>query len=52
MDLIIFYMIKKCVDLLQITDENKSHYVCMKDFNRFMFDKSKKTLQQILFTMF
>ena len=37
-------MIKNCVDLLLITDENKSYYVYMKDFNRFMFDKTKKTL--------
>ena len=26
-----------CVDLLLICDENKSHYVYIKDFNRFMF---------------
>ena len=31
----------KCVDLLLITDKNKSHYVYIKDFNRFMFNKSK-----------
>ena len=29
------------VDLLLIIDENKSHYVCMKDFDRFMFPKTK-----------
>ena len=25
---------ENCVDLLLITDENKSHYVYIKDFNR------------------
>ena len=27
---------KDCMDLLLISDENKSHYVYIKDFNRFM----------------
>ena len=27
---------KNCMDLLMITDENKSHYVYIKDFNRSM----------------
>ena len=44
------------MDLLLITDENKSHYLSIKDFNRFMLNKSKnknkKALLQILFTMF
>ena len=44
------------IDLLLINDENKSHYVYIKDFNRYMFnkkkDKNKKTLLQMLFTMF
>ena len=30
-----------CVDLLLIFDENKSRYVYIKDFNRFMFNKTK-----------
>ena len=30
------------MNLLMITDENKSHYVCIKDFNRFMCNKSNK----------
>ena len=30
-----------CMDLLLLTDENKSHYVCIKDFNRFTCDKTK-----------
>ena len=29
------------MDLLLIFDENKSHYVYIKDFNRFMFNKTK-----------
>ena len=44
------------IGLLLINDENKSHYVYIKDFNRYMFnkkkDKNKKTLLQMLFTMF
>ena len=30
-----------CMDLLLMFDENKSHYVYIKDFNRFMFCKTK-----------
>ena len=30
------------MDLLLITDENKSHYVYIKDFNRFMCNQNKK----------
>ena len=29
------------MDLMLITNENKSHYVYIKDFNRFMFHKTK-----------
>ena len=29
------------MDLLMITDESKSHYVYIKDFNRFMCNKTK-----------
>ena len=29
------------MDLLLVFDENKSHYVYIKDFNRFMFHKIK-----------
>ena len=32
---------KNCMDLLLITDENKPHYVYIKDFNRFMCNKTK-----------
>ena len=30
-----------CMDLLLITDENKSHYVYIKDFHRFMSNKAR-----------
>ena len=30
-----------CMDLLLISNENKSHYVYIKDFNRFMCNKTK-----------
>ena len=29
------------IDLLLPIDDDKSHYVCIKDFNRFMFHKTK-----------
>ena len=29
------------MDLLLLIDNDKSHYVCIKDFNRFMFHKTK-----------
>ena len=32
---------ENCMDLLLISDENKSHYVYIKDFNRFMCNKTK-----------
>ena len=32
---------ENCMDLLLITDEHKSHYVYIKDFNRFMCNKTK-----------
>ena len=32
---------RDCMDLLLISDENKSHYVYIKDFNRFMCNKTK-----------
>ena len=30
------------IDLLLLIDNDKSHYVYIKDFNRFMFHKTKK----------
>ena len=32
---------KNSMDLLLVIDENKSHYVCVKGFDRFMFHKTK-----------
>ena len=32
---------KNCMDLLLITDENESHYVYIKDFNKFMCNKTQ-----------
>ena len=32
---------KNCMDLLEITEENKSHHVYVKDFNRFICKKTK-----------
>ena len=32
---------KDYIDLLLINDENKSHYVYIKDFNKFMFNNTK-----------
>ena len=32
---------KNSMDLLLVRDENKSHYAYIKDFNRFMFHKTK-----------
>ena len=32
---------KDCMDLLLISNENKSHYAYIKDFNRFMCNKTK-----------
>ena len=44
------------MDLLLLIDENKSHYVYIKDFDRFMFHKTKKKNKkdfwQELFTVF
>ena len=32
---------ENCMDLLLIADENKSHYVYIKNFNRLMCNKTK-----------
>ena len=36
------------MDLLLVIDEKKSHYVYIKDFNRFMFDKTKNKNKKYL----
>ena len=40
------------VDLLLIIDENKSHYVYIKDFGKFMFHKTKKnTFAKVVYSV-
>ena len=47
---------RSCMDLLLISGENKSHYVYIKDFDRFMCiktkNKNKNIFLQMLFTVF
>ena len=38
---------RDCMDLLLISNKNKSHYVYIKDFNRFMFNKTKNKNKKI-----
>ena len=38
---------ENCMDLLLISGENRSHYVYIKDFNRFMCNKIKSKKQKI-----
>ena len=40
------------MDLLLISDENKSSYVYIKDFNRFMCDKTKNKNKKLFFKCF
>ena len=37
---------KDCMDLLLISENNKLDYVYIKDFNRFMFNKTKQTTKK------
>ena len=39
------------MDLLLISDENKSYYVCIKDFNRFMCNKTKNILANVVYSV-
>ena len=41
-----------CKDLLMITDENKSHYVYIKDFNRLMCNKTKVRVKNTFSSIF
>ena len=36
------------MDLLLLIDDDKSHYVYIKDFNKFMFDKTKNKNKKYL----
>ena len=38
---------RDCMDLLLISNENKSHYVYIKDFDRFMCNKTKNKIKNI-----
>ena len=38
---------KDCIDLLLISNENKSHYVYIKDFSKFMCNKTKIKIKNI-----
>ena len=38
---VFFQKIENSIDLLLLINENKSHYVYIKDFDRFMFHKTK-----------
>ena len=39
------------VDLLQIFYGDKSHYVYIKDFDRFMFHKTKNTFARVVYSV-
>ena len=39
------------MDLLLLTDENKSHYVYIKDFDRFMLHKTKNTFARVVYSV-
>ena len=38
---------KNCMDSFTITNENKSHYAYIKDFNRFMYIRQKMKMKNI-----
>ena len=40
---------KKSMDLLIILDKIKSHYLCIKDFNKFMFNKTKNKYKKYFY---
>ena len=40
---------KNSMDLLLVIDENKSHYLYIKDFDRFMFHKTKNKNKQYFY---
>ena len=39
------------MDLLPVTDGNKSHYVYIKDFDRFMFYKTKNGFVKVVYSV-
>ena len=42
---------RDCMDLLLISKENKSHYVYVKDFNRFMCNKTKNIFANVVYNV-
>ena len=39
------------IDLLLLIDDEKSHYVYIKDFNRFMFHKTKDGFEKVVYSV-
>ena len=39
------------MNLLLLIDDDKSHYVYIKDFNRFMFHKTKNTFAKVVYSV-
>ena len=39
------------VDLLLVIDDDKSHYVCIEDSNRFMFHKTKNGFVEVVYSV-
>ena len=39
---------KNSMDLFLVTDGDKSHYIYIKDFDRFMFNKTKSTFAKVV----
>ena len=39
------------IDLLLLIDDDKSHYVCIKDFDRFMFCKTKNGFVEVVYSV-
>ena len=39
------------IDLLLLIDDEKSHYVYIKDFNRFMFHKIKNGFEKVVYSV-
>ena len=45
------FPILKTIDLLLLTDDDKSHYVYIKDFDRFMFHKTKNGFVEVVYSV-
>ena len=42
---------KSSIDLLLLIDDDKSHYVYIKDFDRFMFHKTKNGFVEVVYSV-